>query len=112
MAKRDERFYRIGMKDPIHLDKGSPILRFFLSIRDDAHRFAISFQKLQRKQDLKSVLTTIPGIGVSRAARLYQVYKTLNRLSQSSVQDIAQSVNISHRLAEEVLSVVQSLNLK
>src|SRR6267154_1319618 len=72
IAKREEILYVLGQEDePIILDRHSPVLHLIQLVRDEAHRFAVTFHRARRKsRDLKSELLGVPGIGPSTVKRL------------------------------------------
>ena len=64
LAKREEQIFRPGKSEPLELSLDSPALKLLQRLRDEAHRFAISFNRnLRQKSATKSILTEVPGIG-------------------------------------------------
>lgn len=92
IAKREEWIYIYGQEDePIVLDKFSPILHLVQSIRDEAHRFAVTFHRTRRNaQRLTSELHGVPGIGKKTVEKLLRAFGSLERVKQASEQDLAQ----------------------
>jgi excinuclease ABC subunit C len=92
IAKREEWIYVYGQEDePIILDKFSPILHLVQSIRDEAHRFAVTFHRTRRNaQRLTSELHEVPGIGKKTVEKLLRSFGSLERVKQASEQDLAQ----------------------
>lgn len=79
-----ERLFLPNIKDPFYLKRGSPLLHLLQQIRDEAHRFAITFQRArQRKKTLKSALEDIPGIGPTKRKRLLQHFGSAKRLKEA-----------------------------
>ncbi len=94
IAKREEWIYVYGQEDePIILDKFSPILHLVQTIRDEAHRFAVTFHRTRRNaQRLTSELHQVPGIGEKTVGKLLKVFGSLERVRQSSVEDLTKVV--------------------
>jgi excinuclease ABC subunit C len=92
IAKREEWIYVYGQEDePIVLDKFSPILHLVQSIRDEAHRFAVTFHRTRRNaQRLTSELHDVPGIGKKTVEKLLRSFGSLERVKQASEQELAQ----------------------
>jgi excinuclease ABC subunit C len=84
-----ERLFLPNIKDPIILKRNSPILFLFQQIRDEAHRFAITFQRnVQKRSTLRSSLEDIPGIGPIKQKRLLKHFGSVKRLRQASAEDL------------------------
>ncbi len=74
----------------IHLTKGSPALKLLQLLRDESHRFAITYHRnLQKKRQKKSILDQVSGIGPKRKQKLLGHFKSVKRLRTASVEDIA-----------------------
>ncbi len=103
-----DRLYLIGRKNPVLL-KNDPPIHFLLSrLRDEAHRFALSYyQKRHRKSTLQSRLDEIRGIGPKRRRDLIQCFGSVNQLAKASVEEINQVPGISRKLAEEICSALR-----
>ncbi len=95
IAKREETIFVQGQEDePIQLDRFSPVLRMVQMIRDEAHRFAISFHRKRRdSRRLTSELLEIPGVGEQTARKLLRSFGSLKRIRQSSLEDLRGVVN-------------------
>ena len=108
LAKREEEVFQPGQSESIRLPSDSEALLLLRRIRDEAHRFAISYhRKLRTKRSLSSVLDEIPGIGPKRKASLMKAFGSVDRLSQATPQDIATSAGISEALASRILVHLQ-----
>ena len=100
IAKRFERIYRVGRKEPIELPKSSKALHFIQRIRDEAHRFAIEYHHLlQTKTQIHSFLERIPGIGPRRRQELLVHFQTLDDLRKASVGEFLSVRGITPALA-------------
>jgi excinuclease ABC subunit C len=94
IAKREEWIYVYGQEDePIILDKFSPILHLIQAIRDEAHRFAVTFHRTRRNaQRLASELHDVPGIGPKTVQKLLTTFGSLERVRQCSGEELARVV--------------------
>jgi excinuclease ABC subunit C len=89
LAKREEEIFTVDKDDPICLPKTSAALHILQAIRDEAHRFAVSYHKLLRKKrQTKSELDDIPGIGASRKLKLLQYFGSVGELRKATLKDI------------------------
>lgn len=88
IAKKEEIIYTDDGKE-VRLFENQELLKFFTKIRDEAHRFAITYnRKLREKEGLKSVLDNIEGIGEKRKEILYRTYKTLDNILKASDEEL------------------------
>lgn len=94
IAKREEWIYVYGQEDePIILDKFSPILHLVQIIRDEAHRFAVSFHRTRRNAErLTSELHEVPGIGDKTVQKLLRTFGSLERVREATDQDLVRAV--------------------
>jgi excinuclease ABC subunit C len=85
IAKREEILYVYGQeKDPIALDHHSPVLHLIQLIRDEAHRFAVTFHRKRRQmRDRSTELLEIPGVGESTTRRLLEHFGSLQAVKQA-----------------------------
>jgi len=85
IAKREEILYVYGQeKDPIALDHHSPVLHLIQMIRDEAHRFAVTFHRKRRQmRDLSTELLEIPGVGASTTRRLLEHFGSVQAVKQA-----------------------------
>jgi excinuclease ABC subunit C len=90
IAKREEWIYVYGQEDePIVLDKFSPVLHLVQIVRDEAHRFAVTFHRTRRNTDrLRGELGRIPGIGEKTASKLLRHFGSLERVRDASEEDL------------------------
>jgi excinuclease ABC subunit C len=102
-ARSPERVFIPEKKDPVVLPQNSPELFLLVRIRDEAHRFAITYQqKLMRRRNFKSVLEDIPGVGEGRKKALLRVFGSLKRIREASIEELAAEANIGTTLAERI----------
>ncbi|MGO9230288.1 MAG: excinuclease ABC subunit UvrC [Bryobacteraceae bacterium] len=94
IAKREEIIYVFGQEDePVKLDRFSPILHLIQSIRDEAHRFAVTFHRSRRSaRQLTSELDTIPGVGEKTVQKLLKQFGSSELVRAASEDDLAKSV--------------------
>lgn len=104
LAKRFEQIVTPDRLDPIVLLPTSPVLHLIQHIRDEAHRFAISYhRRLRAKPISRSALDEIPGIGPRRKAALLAHFGSLTRLRQADPSMVAKAARISRQQAEALL---------
>jgi len=102
-----ERIFVLGAKDPLILPRNSGSLHLLTRLRDEAHRFAITYhRKLRRKRTLKSPLDEIEGIGPTRRKRLLRHFGSVKRLRNAAAEEIAGVQGISKALADQILSAL------
>ena len=102
IAKKEELIYVRGSEqEPIHLPRHSPVLRLIQRIRDETHRFAVTFHRRRRSgRTLTSVLTQIPGVGDKTAKRLLQRLGSVPQIATASLDRL--SAETSPRVARNV----------
>jgi len=93
LAKKEEIIFTCSRKDGISLDRTSPALKLFQNIRDEAHRFALSFHRLRRKKrSFASPLDGISGLGKKRKAALLEKHKDLNAIKTAGADELAKVI--------------------
>ncbi|MCF4006583.1 excinuclease ABC subunit UvrC [Corynebacterium uropygiale] len=103
LAKRLEEVWLPGEEEPLILPRQSQGLYLLQHIRDEAHRFAITYHRQQRSKRMRhSQLDSIPGLGASRRSALVQHFGSVARLKKASVEDIAEVKGFGPVLAEKV----------
>ena len=104
IAKREEIIYVLGQEDePVVLDHHSPVLHLVQLIRDEAHRFAITFHRKRRQmRDRSTELLEIPGVGESTTRRLLQHFGSVQAVKQADVA--ALTAVVTRTQAEAILS--------
>ena len=92
-----------GREDPLLLPKGSPEFHLIQRIRDEAHRFAITFHReLRGKGQTRSILADIPGIGPARQKALLKHFKTIHAIEAATVEELALVDSMNLPAAEAV----------
>jgi len=103
LAKREEEIFLPGEEDPILLDKDSPALFFIQRVRNEAHRFAITFHRsLRKKRTLTSELDNIPGVGKKRRDALIRHFGSVSKVRNASVAALSAVEGISGNLAKTI----------
>jgi excinuclease ABC subunit C len=103
LAKREEEVYRAESLHPLALDPASPALHTLQKIRDEAHRFAITYhKKLRQKRTLTSVLDQIPGVGPTLRTNLLRQLGSAKRVREASVAELAAVAKITPKLAQRI----------
>ena len=98
-----EKVYIPRIKEPIHMPKHSTATFVLQKIRDESHRFAISYhKKLRKKKGLRSILDDIPGVGKRRRQQLLRHFKTLRQIQDASMEDLQAAAGINRDTAERV----------
>lgn len=89
IAKREELLFVKGKSEPVRIDHHSPVLHLMQLIRDETHRFAVTYHRKRRAmRDFKSELTSIPGVGEKLKARLLRNFGSLKRVSEASFAEL------------------------
>jgi excinuclease ABC subunit C len=94
IAKKEEIVYVLGREnEPIVIEHHSPVLRLIQQIRDETHRFAVTFHRVRRtKSRVRTSLTEIPGVGERTAQTLLKRFGSVARLRELSVEEITAAV--------------------
>ena len=101
LAERMEEVYRVGDPYPMFIDRNSPALKVLQQIRDESHRFGITFhRKLRSKTQIDSALRSIKGVGDKTEQRLLLRFGSVARIAAASVDEIAELVG--QQLAERI----------
>ena len=103
LAKREEEIFTLTEKDGVRLDHRDYCLQMLQRIRDEAHRFAITFfRNIHSKQSLTSVLTEIPGVGKVKRSALIEKFGTIDRIMHADVKELAKVEGIGEALANVI----------
>lgn len=103
LAKREEEIFKPGQSDSILLDRDSAALHLIQRIRDEAHRFAITYhRKLRGKRNLFSVLDHVEGIGPKRRQELWKAFKNLEAMKAASVEQLAAVESMNKTAAQNL----------
>lgn len=108
LAKRLEEVYVEGKSEPINIPKSSDALHLLQWVRDEAHRFAISYHRsLREKSGLRSVLEDIPGIGPKRRAALIKHFGTLEAIKNATVEELAGVEGMNRQAAQKIIEYLR-----
>ena len=99
IAKREEWIYVYGQEDePVILDKFSPMLHLVQTIRDEAHRFAVTFHRTRRNANrLTSELHEMPGVGPKTVEKLLRQFGSLEEFAKPAYDQLAKTVGLPRR---------------
>jgi excinuclease ABC subunit C len=103
LRRSEERVFLPGRKNPVILKRNSTALFLLQRVRDEAHRFAITYHRqLRSKERLRSALDAIPGIGGTRRKRLLRHFGSVQRIREATVEALAEVPGISAALAAQI----------
>jgi excinuclease ABC subunit C len=103
LAKRLEEIYFPNDNTPLHLNKNSETLKVLMHIRDEAHRFGITFHRDKRSSDfIRSELREIKGVGANTANKLMVEFKTVSAVKKASMEEL--SAMVGKRMAELIFN--------
>ena len=108
IAKREEILYILGQEDePCVLDRHSPVLHLIQQIRDETHRFAVSFHRQRRgKRQTKTALSDIPGVGPRTIQKLLREFGSVANLQRGGMEKLSRVV--SPQIAERILAHLEA----
>lgn len=109
LAKRLEEVYLPNTSEPIIFPRHSEALYLFQRIRDEAHRFAITFHRSKRsKMMLESLLDEVPGLGQSRSRSLLESFGSVTALRKASVAELAAVPGIGEKMAQSIFQMLET----
>lgn len=101
LDEESDKIYVVGRKNPVVFQKNSPELLYLMRVRDEAHRFAITFhKKLRIRRALKSELDSIYGVGEKRKMMLLKHFGSVSNIMRASIEDIQSVPGINRKIAE------------
>ncbi|HKV63019.1 MAG TPA: excinuclease ABC subunit UvrC [Candidatus Acidoferrum sp.] len=108
IAKKEEILYVLGQEDePIVLERHSPVLHLIQQIRDETHRFAVTFHRQRRgKRQTETVLSEIPGVGEKTAQKLLKEFGSVANIQRAGLEKLSSVV--SRKSAEKILAQLGS----
>lgn len=107
LAKRFEELYVKDVSEPIVLDRTSQALYLVQRVRDEAHRFAITYHRgVRSKSGLRSALDEVPGVGPKRKKALLRKFGSVKAVKEATVEEIASTPGFTRAVAEKVLEAL------
>lgn len=111
LAKREEEVFTVHSNDPVIISHRDYVLKLLQRIRDEAHRFAITyFRSLHKKRMLVSKLDSIEGVGRLKKRALLERFKTVEKISTASVDELKSVEGIGESLAQTIYDYFRSKN--
>ncbi|HTE45260.1 MAG TPA: excinuclease ABC subunit UvrC, partial [Gemmatimonadaceae bacterium] len=109
LAKREEEIFVLGRSESLRLPRRSPALRILQQARDEAHRFAITFQRKRRSvRTITSELMRIPGVGESKRRQLLSAFGSLQGVRDAAPEAIAALPGFGQKTAERILETLRT----
>jgi excinuclease ABC subunit C len=109
LAKRDEEVFLMGKSEPLRLARRSPALRLLQQARDEAHRFAVTYNRKRRAmRTVTSELLRIPGVGPSKRSALLRAFGSVQGVRDASLEQIAALPGFSPKAAQKILDALQA----
>ncbi len=103
VERSEERFFLPGRKNPVNFRSGSAALFLLERLRDEAHRFAITYhRKLRGKQQLRSSLEDIPGVGLQRRKALLKHFGSLKKIREAGLEELQSMPGLPAELAAQI----------
>ena len=111
LAKQFEEVFKPNQTVPIMLERKSAELKLLLQVRDEAHRFAITFHKLLRgKKSIESSLDNISGLGNKRKKLLLQTYGSIDKIKNASIEELSKIKSFGKNIAKKILDNLNKIN--
>jgi len=102
LAKKEEEIYIKGRAEPLRLKRSDPALKLLQQVRDEAHRFAVSYQRKTRRLD-RSILEEVEGVGKKRAMSILASYRSLDEVRDMGTSELVNRCSIPLRVAEDIM---------
>ncbi len=104
-----DKIYKPGQVNPVYLGREGDLILFLERIRDEAHRFAISFHRHRRSKTLMhSSLDSIQGVGKKRKLILFKHFKSIKKIRAATPEELSALPGISHKIAEKIKNSLNS----
>ncbi|MCB0342472.1 MAG: excinuclease ABC subunit UvrC [Pseudobdellovibrionaceae bacterium] len=111
VASSRERFFLPGRQNPVMFSNHSSGLQILVSLRDEAHRFAITYhRKLRDEVSFESELDLVAGLGEKRKKTLLQYFSSVDAIKSATASDLAELPGFNESLAKKVLSQIQKIS--
>ncbi len=106
LAKRLEEVFKPGLSDPQSIAKTSPGLFLLRKIRDEVHRYAITFHRSKRDKEMtQSIFESIKGMGKAKVKKLWVEFESLDKIKKASVEEIREALKVSDRIAKDIIKI-------
>ncbi|MGA1866057.1 MAG: excinuclease ABC subunit UvrC [Thermoplasmatota archaeon] len=102
LAKRDEEIFLPGRSFPVALKRSDPSLELLMRVRDEAHRFALSYQRNLRERDI-GIMTRVKGIGKTRADKLLNSFDSIDEMLEAGPREISEKCSINIGVCERLI---------
>lgn len=110
LAKEEEEVFTLASPEPVRIDKRDYALKMLQRIRDEAHRFAITyFRSIHSKRNLQSVLSEIEGIGDKKQKALMEKFGTIDKIMSADVNELSECEGIGEDLASRIKEYFEKL---
>ena len=104
---KEEGIYLPGRKNPLRLKARHPALRFLDRIRDEVHRFVITYQRKSRKKILDTELDRLPGVGPARRQALLQHFGSWDKIKEATVEELSKISGLGPKQAEKIYQKIR-----
>ncbi|MDD5644562.1 MAG: excinuclease ABC subunit UvrC [bacterium] len=113
LAKKFEEIYLPDTESPLRIEKNSAVLKLLQRIRDEAHRFAVNYQRhITSKTLFGSLLQRIDGIGPARREKLLNAFKTVNGVLNADIDDISDKISVNRTRAAKLKEEIKRLKFR
>jgi excinuclease ABC subunit C len=110
IERLEERVFLPGQSNPVILKRNSNALFLLQRVRDEAHRFAITYhKKLRTKQTLYSALDRIPGVGGVRKRALLRAFGSIKRIEEATLEDLLKVPSMNEKIAQDILESLRTV---
>lgn len=104
LGETEDKIYKSGRVNPLILEKEPDVLLFLQKIRDEAHRFVITYHRKRRRMAMGvSILDTIPGVGKRRKEALLKYFGSLKRIKEAQFEELCQVPGMNRKVATEII---------
>ncbi|MCZ8158062.1 MAG: excinuclease ABC subunit UvrC [Leptospira sp.] len=112
LAKKREEIFFPGENSPYTFDIHSPMMRLIRSVRDEAHRFGVTYHRnLRKKKTLQSVLDLIPDIGSMRRKSLLRYFQSKKKVEDATLKELLEVPGIGEKLAKKIYEALHKKNI-
>lgn len=109
LAKQNEEIFLLNLENPILLKKTDIALQLLQRIRDEAHRFAITFHRQRRaKNMIKSELDSVKGVGKVKKTELFNHFESIENIKNATIEELSKVKGIDYNLAKKIFETLNS----